>query len=57
MCGSKNMAYDSANLMTPDIKWLCVRPSDLDKYRVSEQCRLPMIDHDIKVGKELPKTM
>jgi len=53
MCGSKNMSYDSANLTTPDIKWLGVRPSDLDKYRVPEQCRLPMTDHDIKVGKEL----
>ncbi|CAD6210705.1 unnamed protein product [Miscanthus lutarioriparius] len=31
MCGSKNMSYDSANLTTPDIKWLGVRPSDLDK--------------------------
>lgn len=53
MCGSKNMSYDSANLTTPDIKWLGVRPSDLDKYRVPEQCRLPMSDHDIKVGKEM----
>ncbi|XP_044375586.1 DNA topoisomerase 6 subunit A3 isoform X2 [Aegilops tauschii subsp. strangulata] len=53
MCGSKNMSYDSANLTTPDIKWLGVRPSDLDKYRVPEQCRLPMTDHDIKVGKEM----
>lgn len=51
--GSKNMSYDSANLTTPDIKWLGVRPSDLDKYGIPEQCRLPMSDHDIKTGKEL----
>ena len=31
MSGSKNMSYDSSNLTTPDIKWLGVRPSDLDR--------------------------
>lgn len=31
MSGSKNMSYDSANLTTPDIKWLGLRPSDFDK--------------------------
>ena len=51
--GSKNMSYDSANLTTSDIKWLGVRPSDLDKYGIPEQCRLPMTEHDIKTGKEL----
>ena len=40
MQGSKNMAFDSANLTTPDIKWLGVRPSDLDKFKIPEQCRL-----------------
>ena len=34
MSGSKNMSYDSASLTTPDIKWLGVRPSDLNKYKV-----------------------
>lgn len=53
MCGSKNMSYDSSNLTTPDIKWLGVRPSDLDKYQIPEQCRLPMTDQDVKTGKEL----
>ncbi|GAB2226926.1 hypothetical protein Droror1_Dr00008724 [Drosera rotundifolia] len=53
MCGSKNMSYDSANLTTPDIKWLGIRPSDLDKYKVPEQCRLPMTEQDVKTGKEL----
>jgi len=31
MKGSKNMSYDSINLTTPDIKWLGVRPSDLQE--------------------------
>ncbi|CAM9150412.1 unnamed protein product [Ascophyllum nodosum] len=53
MSGSKNMSYDSASLTTPDIKWLGVRPSDLDRYNIPEQCRLDMTDHDIKTGKEL----
>lgn len=53
MSGSKNMSYDSGNLTTPDIKWLGVRPSDLDKYQIPEQCRLKMTEHDIKTGKEL----
>ena len=32
MSGSKNMSYDSASLTTPDIKWMGLRPSDLDKF-------------------------
>ncbi|GFH08807.1 DNA topoisomerase 6 subunit A, partial [Haematococcus lacustris] len=53
MKGSHNMSYDSANLTTPDIKWLGVRPSDLDRFNIPEQCRLPMTDEDIKTGKKL----
>lgn len=53
MSGSKAMSYDSASLTTPDIKWLGVRPSDLDKYKIPEQCRLPMTANDIKMGQEL----
>lgn len=52
-CGSKNMSYDSANLTTPDIKWLGIRPTDLDKYKIPEQCRLPMTEQDIKTGKDM----
>jgi hypothetical protein len=37
-----NMSYDAANLTTPDIKWLGVRPSDLDRFNIPQQCRLPM---------------
>lgn len=55
MSGSKNMAYDSSNLTTPDIKWLGVRPSDLNKYKVPSECRLPMTDSDVRTGKELLK--
>ena len=53
MKGSKNMSYDAINLTTPDIKWLGVRPSDLDKYNIPQQCRLEMSEHDLKTGKEL----
>jgi meiotic recombination protein SPO11 len=53
--GSKSMSYDSSNLTTPDIKWLGVRPSDLDKYNLPAQCRLPMTEQDRKMGEELLK--
>jgi meiotic recombination protein SPO11 len=55
MSGSKNMSYDSASLTTPDIKWLGLRPSDLDKYDLPDQCRLDMTENDIKTGKEMLK--
>jgi meiotic recombination protein SPO11 len=51
--GSKQMSYDSSHLTTSDIKWLGVRPSDLDRYNLPPQCRLPMTDHDKKMGEEL----
>jgi len=41
-----NMSYDAANLTTPDIKWLGVRPSDLDRFNIPQQCRLPMTEED-----------
>lgn len=53
MTGSMNMSYDSSNLTTPDIKWLGVRPSDLDRFNIPQQCRLPMTDEDIRTGKRL----
>ena len=55
MQGSKNMAFDSANLTTPDIKWLGVRPSDLDKFNIPEQCRLEMSAKDIETGQHMLK--
>jgi meiotic recombination protein SPO11 len=51
--GSKSMSYDSSNLTTSDIKWLGVRPSDLDRYNLPAQCRLQLTDHDRKMGEEL----
>lgn len=55
MSGSKNMSYDSASLTTPDIQWLGLRPSDLDKYDLPDQCRLDMSENDVKCGKEMMK--
>lgn len=55
MTGSKNMSYDSAHLTTPDIKWLGVRPSDLETYNIPEQCRLDMTEHDMRTGRDLMK--
>lgn len=48
-----NMSYDSSNLTTPDVKWLGVRPSDLERFNIPQQCRLPMTDEDVKTGKKL----
>ena len=52
---SKAMSYDSSNLTTSDIKWLGVRPSDLDKYNLPQQCRLSLTDNDRKMAEELLK--
>lgn len=30
-----------------------VRPSDLDRYNLPQQCRLDMTEHDKKMGEEL----
>lgn len=53
MSGSKNMSYDSANLTTQNIHWLGVRPSDLDKYAIPDECRLDMTASDLETGKKL----
>ena len=53
MSGSKAMSYDSLNLATPDIKWLGVRPSDLEKFNIPDQCRLEMTASDLTMGKSL----
>jgi meiotic recombination protein SPO11 len=37
MSGSKSMSYDSASLTTRDIKWLGVRPTDLDAYSIPKE--------------------
>jgi meiotic recombination protein SPO11 len=48
-----NMSYDSSNLTCPDVKWLGVRPSDLDRFAIPAQCRLPMTEEDVKTGRKL----
>mmetsp|Transcript_17061 Transcript_17061/g.33375 ORF Transcript_17061/g.33375 Transcript_17061/m.33375 type:complete len:449 (-) Transcript_17061:1500-2846(-) len=55
MSGSKNMAYDANSLTCPDIKWLGVRPSDLDRYKIPAECRLELTDQDRKTGEALLK--
>jgi len=49
--GSKALSYESYELATPNIKWLGVRPSDLDKYNLPQNCRLPMSKMDISRAK------
>jgi hypothetical protein len=35
------------------MQWLGVRPSDLDRFNIPQQCRLPMTDEDMRTGKRL----
>lgn len=35
-------------------QWLGVRPSDLDRYNLPEQCRLDMTEFDIRTGTRPP---
>ncbi len=51
--GSKALSYESYELATPNIKWLGVRPSDLDKYNLPQNCRLPMSKMDISRAKTM----
>ncbi len=44
--GSKRLSYESQFLVTPDIKWLGVRPSDLDKYQIPKDVRIPLSPKD-----------
>jgi meiotic recombination protein SPO11 len=49
------MSYDASSLTTPDIKWLGLRPSDLKKFNIPEQCQLPMTQKDMEMGAQLLK--
>jgi len=49
--GSKALSYESYELATPNIQWLGVRPSDLDKYNLPENVRLHMSKGDIARAK------
>ena len=51
--GSKRLSYESPFLATPNIKLLGVLTRDLDKYRIPNDCRLPMNKMDLKRTKEL----
>jgi len=51
--GSKRLSYESPFLATPDIKLLGVLTRDLDKYKIPEDCRLPMNKTDLKRTSEM----
>lgn len=51
--GSKRLSYESPFLATPDVKLLGVLTRDLDKYKIPNDCRLPMNKMDLKRTKEL----
>jgi len=51
--GSKRLSYETTFLATPDIKWLGVLPSDLDKYKIPKAARLKLTKADLRIGKLL----
>jgi len=51
--GSKRLSYETVFLATPDIKWLGILPSDLDKYKIPEEARLALTDSDRRIGERL----
>jgi len=51
--GSKRLSYESPFLATPNIKLLGVLTRDLDKYKIPNDCRIPMNNTDIKRTTEL----
>ncbi|HUT81765.1 MAG TPA: hypothetical protein VMZ29_11235 [Candidatus Bathyarchaeia archaeon] len=51
--GSKALSYESYELATPNIQWLGVRPSDLDKYNLPQNTRLPMSKMDINRARQM----
>ncbi len=51
--GAKRTSYETQFLTIPDIKWLGVRPSDLDRFKIPKTVRIPMSDKDIERGKQL----
>ena len=50
---SQAKAGDGANLTIPNIKWLGLRPSDLDKLEINKLCRLPMTNEDMEMARSL----
>ncbi|CAI9088235.1 OLC1v1022514C1 [Oldenlandia corymbosa var. corymbosa] len=54
--GSMQMAYDAKYLCIPEIRWLGVFPSEVDKYCLPRQCLLPFTKEDkMKVEAMLPR--
>lgn len=51
--GSKRLSYESPFLATPNIKLLGVLTRDLDKYKIPNDCRIPMNKTDLKRTKEM----
>ncbi|KAL4578786.1 hypothetical protein LXL04_014917 [Taraxacum kok-saghyz] len=49
------MAYDNDNLITPDIKWLGIRPSDFDKHGLPSNVRVQMTPKEIRLVDKLLK--
>lgn len=47
MFGSKNMAGRNLRLAVPNIKWLGLFPSDLEKYNIPKLCRQILSKDDI----------
>ncbi|KAJ8766542.1 hypothetical protein K2173_023789 [Erythroxylum novogranatense] len=44
--GSMKMAYDAKFLRVPEIHWLGVFPSDLERYGIPDRCLLPLTTKD-----------
>jgi meiotic recombination protein SPO11 len=51
--GSRALAHEAAALACPDVRWLGLRPSDLDRYDVPASARLPFAKGDAKKAREL----
>lgn len=45
--GLMSMSYDSLNLVTPNLKWLGFRPSDLDQFKVSDRFLVDLTKSDV----------
>ncbi|KAK8963956.1 Meiotic recombination protein SPO11-1 [Platanthera guangdongensis] len=51
--GSMQMAYDAKLMRVPEMRWLGVLPSDLEKYQVPERCLLSFTTEDKKKAKAI----
>ncbi|MHA2334951.1 MAG: hypothetical protein ACXAEU_23180, partial [Candidatus Hodarchaeales archaeon] len=51
--GSKQMSLETSELAVVDIKWLGLLPSDLDKYNIPMNVRIPMNKTDMKRSEDL----